>query len=67
LIAIKLFGPLTKLSTLELLQQMSKLIILLHQPPALRNGRVTLARQLAYQSPQGIEIVWSSVDRHTRD
>lgn len=44
LIAIKLFGPLTKLSTLKLLQQMSKLIILLYQSPALRNGRVTLAR-----------------------
>jgi hypothetical protein len=67
LIAIKLFGPLTKLSTLELLQQMSKLIILLRQPPALGNGRVALARQLAHQSPQGIEIVCSSVDRHARD
>jgi hypothetical protein len=44
LIAIKLLGPLTKLSTLKLLQQMSKLIILLRQSPALRNGRVTLAR-----------------------
>jgi hypothetical protein len=44
LIAIKLFGPLTKMSTLELLQQMSKLIILLDQSPALCNGRVTLAR-----------------------
>jgi len=65
LIAIKLLGPLTKLSTLELLQQMSKLIILIGQSPALRNGRVTLARQLAHQSPQGIKIVWKSVDRHT--
>ncbi len=65
LIAIKLLGPLTKLSTLELLQQMSKLIILIDQSPALRNGRVTLARQLAHQSPQGIKIVWKSVDRHT--
>jgi transposase len=35
------------------------------QSPALRNGRVTLARQLAHQSPQGIKIVWKSVDRHT--
>jgi len=67
LIAIKLFGPLTKLSTLELLQQMAKLIILLDQSPALRNGRVTLARQLAHQSPQGIKIVWRSVDRYARN
>src|SRR6476661_2674372 len=37
LIAIKLLGPLTKLSTLKLLQQMSKLIILLRQSAALRN------------------------------
>jgi hypothetical protein len=66
LIAIKLLGALTKLSTLELLQQMPKLIILLGQSPALRNGRVTLARQLAHQSPQAIKIVWS-VDRHARN
>ena len=44
LIAIKPLGPLTKLRTLELLQQMSKLIVLLRQSAALRNGRVTLAR-----------------------
>jgi hypothetical protein len=44
---------------------MSKLIILLDQSPALRNGGVTLARQLAYQSPQGIKIGGNSVDRHT--
>jgi hypothetical protein len=43
---------------------MSKLIILLNQSPALRNGRVTLARQLAHQSPQGSKIVGRSVDRH---
>jgi hypothetical protein len=44
---------------------MSKLIILLDQSPALCNGRVALARQLAYQSPQSIKIGWKSVDRHT--
>jgi hypothetical protein len=44
LIAIKLLRPLTKLSALELLQQMAKLIILLDRSPAVRNGRVTLAR-----------------------
>jgi hypothetical protein len=44
LIAIKSFGPLSELRTLELLQQMAKLIVLLRQPAALRNGRITLAR-----------------------
>ena len=44
LIAIKPFGPLSELRTLELLQQMAKLIVLLRQPLALRNGRVALTR-----------------------
>jgi hypothetical protein len=46
---------------------MAELIVLLRQPSALRNGDVTLARQLAHQRPQGIEIVWKSVDRHDKD
>ena len=46
---------------------MAKLIVLLRQPAALRNGRVTLARQLAHQRPQGIKIIRKSVDRHAED
>ena len=46
LITIKSLGPLSELRTLELLQQMTKLIVLLGQPAAFRNGRVTLARSL---------------------
>jgi hypothetical protein len=44
LIAIKPFGPLAELRTLELLQQMAKLVVLLRQPSAFRNGRIALAR-----------------------
>jgi len=44
LIAIKPFGPLAELRTLELLQQMAKLVVLLRQPSAFRNRRVTLVR-----------------------
>jgi hypothetical protein len=39
---------------------MAELIVLLRQPTALRNGRVTLARKLAHQAPQGIEIIYRS-------
>src|ERR1039458_9837591 len=35
LIAIKPFGPLAELRTLELLQQMAKLVVLLREPAAL--------------------------------
>jgi hypothetical protein len=66
LIAIKPFGPLAELRTLELLQQMAKLLVLLGQPAAFRNGRITLARQLVHQSPQGIEIIRKSVDQHDK-
>jgi hypothetical protein len=44
LIAIKPFGPLSKLRTLELLQQVAKLIVLLRKPLAFCNGRIALAR-----------------------
>jgi hypothetical protein len=44
LVAIKPFGPLAELRTLELLQQMAKLVVLLGQPSAFRNGRIALAR-----------------------
>ncbi len=66
LIAIKPLRPLAKLRTLELLQQMAELIVLLRQPTALRNGDVALACQLAHQRPQGIEIIRQSVDRHAK-
>jgi hypothetical protein len=44
MIAIKPFGPLAELRTLQLLQQMAKLVVLLRQPSAFRNGRIALAR-----------------------
>ena len=66
LIAIEPLRPLAKLGTLELLQQMAELIVLLRQPTALRNGDVALACQLAHQRPQGIEIIRQSVDRHAK-
>jgi hypothetical protein len=44
LIAIKPFGPLSELRTLELLQEMTKLVVLLRKPAALRNRGITLAR-----------------------
>ena len=44
LVAIKPLGPLSELRTLELLQEMAKLIVLLRKPAALRNRRITLAR-----------------------
>jgi hypothetical protein len=44
LVAIKPFGPLAELRTLELLQQMAKLVVLLRQPSAFRNRRIALAR-----------------------
>lgn len=49
LIGIEPFGPSAELSALKLLQQMPKLIILLAQPPALRNRCVALARQPGHQ------------------
>jgi hypothetical protein len=67
LIVVKLFGPPAELCTLKLLQQMAELIVLLRQPPALRNGEVSLAHELAHQRPQGIDIIRKSVDRHDED
>jgi hypothetical protein len=64
LIAIKPFGPLAELGALELLQQMAQLVVLVRQPTALRHGDVALARQLAHQRPQGIDVVRKSIDRH---
>ena len=64
LLAIKPFGPPAELRTLKLLQQMAKPIVLLRHAPAFFNRRVALARQLAHQRPQGIEIIRESIDRH---
>jgi hypothetical protein len=66
LIAIKPFGPPAELRALKLPQQMAQLVVLVRQLAALRNGDIALARQLAYQRPQDIDVVRKSIDRHAK-
>jgi hypothetical protein len=60
LVAIKLLGPPAELCTLELLEQVAKLIVL-------GERGIALAGEPDYQRTQSIKLVGCSVSRHAID
>jgi hypothetical protein len=66
LVAIEPLRPRPELCTLQLLQEMTKLVVLFRQPAALLDQCIALTREPAHQSPQTIEIIRKRIDRHER-
>jgi hypothetical protein len=64
LVAIEPLRPLPELRTLQLLQEMTKLVVLFRQPAALLDQCIALTREPAHHSPQAIEIIGKRIDRH---
>src|SRR5712691_2994527 len=65
-VAIEPLRPRPELCTLQLLQEMTKLVVLFRQPAALLDQCIALTREPAHQGPQTIEIIRKRIDRHER-